>query len=277
MKLERIQHREAYKRLAARWQKHGFAATLAELVEEAHTNHQRPISFFFRDDDADELTPNLVHLLEVFVGKEIPLHLQVIPREVTQEAVDYLRELKQRHPHLVFLSQHGWSHENHSRNGKKQEFGDARTQIDQFLDIVAGKDKMSELFLQDFFPAFTPPWNRYDRSTLMSLRELGFEVLSADGGHIGLTDFELVEISTVVDLHHCRPAPEMKAPGHLLFEIQAALRTKSTVGVLLHHHEMQATDFGFVGWILTLLKTVSGVEFPNFEQICQRHAGLKER
>ncbi|MFQ5640504.1 MAG: DUF2334 domain-containing protein [bacterium] len=275
MKFEKIEHREDYQKFTARLLREGFSVTLSGLIEEAYHKHQTPITFFFRDDDSDELTANLVHLLDLFVEKQIPLHLLVIPKRVTRESVNYLRKVKQGQPNLVFLCQHGFSHENHNRSGKKCEFGGVRTQTAQFLDIVAGKDKMSELFLNDFFLAFTPPWNRYNNDTLISLKQLGFQVLSADGGNIGLIDFDLFEISTDVDLYHRRPQPELKSPSQVLFEIRESLITKSTVGILLHHHEMQLPDFSFIRRLLTILKVLERVEFPNFAQIYQKYSNQR--
>lgn len=267
MKFEKIRDRQDYKSLSMQLARNGFAMALSEIMESARDVGRSPISFFFRDDDVDKLTPNLVRLLQLFGEREIPLHLQIIPKRVEAEAVHSLRDLKSRHPELMVLSQHGWSHANHSLTGKKHEFGETRTQAAQLLDIMSGKDKMSQLFLDDFFLAFTPPWNRYDKSTLQALKDLDFEVVSADGGKIGATDGNLVEISTAIDLEHRRPYPEMKSPVHVLYEIKEKLRTQSTIGLLLHHHEMRPADFQFLKKLLSGLEAQDANGFPNFKEI----------
>lgn len=271
MKYENIKDRPEYQALVRELQKKGFVRNLIAILDACFVHHQQPLTLFFRDDDIDDLTPNLIKLLQLFIQVNIPLHLQVIPAKVKLNTVHYLRHLKQKSPALVFISQHGWKHENYNSTGKKYEFGDSRTQFQQLSDIISGKDKMTQLFLNDFYLAFTPPWNRYHESTLLSLQELGFKIISADGGKVDfLNDHETVEISTAIDLYHCRPDPRIKSPAHLLFEIKENLKRTPFLGLLLHHHEMQEPDFLFLKKLLMVLKSRNYIAFPNFKQIYEQ-------
>ncbi|RMF59694.1 MAG: DUF2334 domain-containing protein, partial [Calditrichaeota bacterium] len=241
-----------------------------KIIDEAHLAHGKPISLFFRDDDVAPITTNLVELIDVFIDYRVPVHLQIIPQKLTRPASQYLKDLKRSYPNVIILSQHGWSHANHNPAGRKHEFGDARPYECQLLDVIAGKALMTRIFLNDFFLAFTPPWNRYNDDLLRVLKELEFSVISADGGKIGPAGSGLVEISTAVDLHHRRPNPVMKDPSHLLFELRLSLQQNDTVGLLLHHDEMQAEDLDFLATFLATLKEHRHVEFPDFRELLNR-------
>ncbi|MFQ5605583.1 MAG: DUF2334 domain-containing protein [bacterium] len=267
MKFEKIKEQESYRQLTAQVQSDGFAVTLSKILDLAESLHQKPISLFFRDDDVDVLTSNLVNLVHLFTEKDIPLHLQIIPNNLEVETVRYLKKIKRNYPHRILLSQHGWSHANHNPDGRKHEFGDERSASQQFSDIISGKEVLTKTFLNDFLLAFTPPWNRYNSDTVQVLTKLGFQILSADGGTVGELEGELVEISTAIDLHHQRPHPTLKSPVHLLFELRENLKKNHQVGWLLHHHEMSLTDLHFLNKFVALLQFHEVTKFPTFLEI----------
>src|SRR5215813_11805038 len=105
-----------------------------------------PLRLFFRDDDVDEDEATLRRLLRLFLERNAPVNLGVIPGRLTAACAELLARSLAAAPALLELNQHGWRHDNHEREGRKYEFGASRTYAEQLADVAQGQARMTEAF-----------------------------------------------------------------------------------------------------------------------------------
>ncbi|HYE71987.1 MAG TPA: hypothetical protein VEF04_01600, partial [Blastocatellia bacterium] len=91
--------------------------TLAGLSEQSQT-----INIFFRDDDVDVDEPSLRRLLDLFIDRQLPIVLGIIPANLNDEGSALLKAASRASSGRVELVQHGWQHLNHETEGRKCEF-----------------------------------------------------------------------------------------------------------------------------------------------------------
>ncbi len=212
---------------------------------------ERPVTFFFRDDDAGWADEALAALLDVFGTSGVPLDVAAIPEAMTPHTVDLLTTRRDSGRNDLTVHQHGLAHVNHEPEGRKCEFGPSRSAAQQADDIARGRDLLRSM-MGDVPAVFTPPWNRCAPWTAEVLRDLGFAVLSRDlsAGLAGVPG--LVELPITVDWF----AKRKKVPvdragrGELLAESAAG---PGPVGVMLHHEVMSADDRADLADLLDLV------------------------
>jgi hypothetical protein len=197
----------------------------------------QPVEVFFRDDDAGWEDERLLELISRFESAGLPLDLAVIPAELTESLASALRA---RH---AGLHQHGYAHTNHQAEGRKCEFGPARSRSEQFSDISAGRDRLQRLLGPRLDPFFTPPWNRCTADTGAVLAELEFTLLSRE--HRAEPLGALPELPVHLDV--ARLSPEE------LDERFAALVGSGPIGVMFHHGVMEPDDMRRASELLALL------------------------
>src|SRR5215470_16042897 len=146
-----------------------------------------PPRIFFRDDDVDEDEATLRRLLRLFLERNTPINLGVIPGRLTSACAELLAQSVGATPALLELNQHGWLHLNHEREGRKCEFGPSRTYAEQLADVAQGQARMTEAFGLNWSPVFIPPWNRCTEETRRAIDYLGFRALSAKLGRSVVT------------------------------------------------------------------------------------------
>src|SRR6267378_906417 len=120
----------------------------------------RPVSFFFRNDDAGWKDERLFALLYTFSRHRVPIDVAVIPTALSANLATGLRSLLQIDGELLSLHQHGYAHLNHESAGRKCEFGPSRSRALQLSDIQTGKNLLADLCGPIAESIFTPPWNR---------------------------------------------------------------------------------------------------------------------
>jgi peptidoglycan/xylan/chitin deacetylase (PgdA/CDA1 family) len=226
---------------------------------------ERPVWFFFRDDDAGWGDEELERLLDVFEPHGLPLDVAAIPTAVTGATVDLLLGRRSDGRNDVVAHQHGFEHVNHEAEGRKCEFGVSRTPEQQREDIARGRERLNALF-GDLPAVFTPPWNRCAPWTAEVLRDLDFAVLSRDvsAGRAGVPG--LLELPVSVDWF----AKRKKVPvdragrGELLAE---AASGDAPVGVMLHHAVTSAEDFADIGELLALVAGHSSASAAHLDQL----------
>ena len=211
-----------------------------------------PIMFFFRDDDAGWGDERLLELLDHFDRAGLPLDVAVIPAALDAPLA---RELRARHAAAagrLGLHQHGYDHANHEPEGRKQEFGPARSPSEQRRDIEAGRRRLEDLLGDTVAPIFTPPWNRCTRTTAECLAALGFRVLSREARAEPFGVDGLVEVPVDVDWFAKRrgaPLSQAQIGERLAAEIAGG----GPVGVMFHHAVMDDADMAAAGDLLALL------------------------
>lgn len=130
-------------------------------------------TFWWRDDDAVEPTPQLERLLRH--AGAIPLALAVIPALATQGLADRLRKEAS-----VVVLQHGWRHANHAPSGNN-EYPGGRLDEDVSREFLEGHNLLATLFGAQAIPVFSPPWHGFDQRFLPLLRRSGLMAISRKG------------------------------------------------------------------------------------------------
>lgn len=209
----------------------------------------RRISFWWRDDDASAVTPELLRLLDLRETHDVPLGLAVVPATLKPALAEELDRLSSG----VQVLQHGFAHRNYAReNEKKSEFGEHRPMNEMRKEIASGTMRLRSLLNRHFFPLFVPPWNRISASLLPALSEQGFRGISTFGPRATLEPVKgLRQINTHVDLIDWRHGRGFKGSGRVIKEIVAHLRSRRVeratepTGVLSHHlaHDRDTWEF----------------------------------
>lgn len=210
----------------------------------------KPVDFFLRDDDAGWDDARLFALLDRTERAGVPIDLAVIPQAVTPALATSLCARKTALPRLLGLHQHGFAHVNHEAEGRKCEFGTARSVDAQLDDLVAGRERLQELFSTQLDPFFTPPWNRCSETTPMLLAELGFAALSRSRGATPLQG-QLPELPVDVDwCKHTRAGGE--GASRIAAELAHRVAEGGPVGLMLHHAAMTDEDLALLDGVFTL-------------------------
>lgn len=130
-------------------------------------------TFWWRDDDAIEVTDALERMLKISENTGTPIAMAVIPARAGND----LRDRLIRHKRVDVL-QHGLAHANHeAEGGKKSEFGASRDIKLVEAELRQGRDILSGW--TSFLPVFVPPWNRMDSRILDVLPRLGIRGVSS--------------------------------------------------------------------------------------------------
>jgi hypothetical protein len=211
-----------------------------------------PMTFFFRDDDGGWEDDRLFAVIELFGARSLPVTLAVIPNAMEQAVARSLTDVMDMAPRLVEVHQHGFAHVNHESQGRRCEFGESRPAAAQRLDIEHGRARLADLFGPRVRPMFTPPWNRCTRATAHCLVELGFSVLSRDGGAAPFEIRGLAELPVRWDwfAHRHHERLDSEAAG---LALAATAASGEPTGIMLHHARMDATERQRLGELLDVL------------------------
>lgn len=209
-----------------------------------------PVRFFLRDDDAGWGDARLLALLDCTGRAGVPIDLAVIPHATGAVLAAELRARVDAAPGLIGLHQHGWSHDNHEISGRKCEFGASRDLADQQRDLTQGRNRLLDLFGTRLDAIFTPPWNRCSPATPALLAELGYAALSRDRS--APAQHALPELA--VDIDWCKlraTAANGAVDGDAIaFKLAGSISGGATVGLMLHHAQMDDADLGLLSrWL----------------------------
>lgn len=191
------------------------------------------LPFWWRDDDAVEMTPALGQLLKLAEAVEMPLHLAVIPGALKASLEPGLQGTRVR------VLTHGWLHSNHAPVGeKKAEFRDHRPESAMRAELEQGHRVLSDAFGERFTPVFVPPWNRVSSSVTSMLPGIGYRAVSTYNPR--QSPFE---INTHIDPIDWRGSRSVHASDGLVAQTVEMLvaRRKGTadnsepLGLLTHH------------------------------------------
>ena len=235
---------------------------LAQL-ESALRQRCTALPLFLRDDDVVEDEPSLRQLLALCARHELPINLAVIPGRLTESAINYLKQPSG----LIELHQHGWQHVNHETTGKKCEFGASRDYAAQRADLAAGQAQMNAAFGTNWFPAFTPPWNRCTATTASALVELGFRALSRDASQPSFDDPGLPELPVTLDLFRWREGATLRSLNELTDELSRQIANADRIGIMLHHQVMDDAAFALLDEWLAVLKQSPLVQFHTLQSL----------
>lgn len=239
---------------------------LAAWVRQADERRSAATAVYFRADDVAVPGRQIRRLVEIFRRQACPLGLAVVPAWLTPPRWQSLRGLTRGGRNLWCWHQHGWRHRNHEPGGKKQEFGPSRSTDAIAADLARGRRRLATIMGADFYPLFTPPWNRCSEITLALLREMGYKAVSRSrdsrpGAPPGLPDHAMD-----LDLHTGR------APSATLGWLQLAKGLKTGLsrpacGIMIHHQRMDAAAFDFLEALLEILRRQPRLTLVDFRDL----------
>ncbi len=222
------------------------------------------LKFWWRDDDAVSVTPQLEDLLSIRAEAEVPLALAVIPKFAEAALMDRLNETGS-----VFVLQHGWAHAKNSPAGEKaSEFGESRPLEASLTDLQRGHDRLAPMAGNLFLPVLTPPWNRIGGEARSGRQEIGLTGLSVFGSsdgepHVCNTHFDIIAWRTTRGFIGMQ-----KAYALLADEIEHRLdEPEEPIGILTHHlvHDEEAN--AFLRHLFGLLREEPHVTWPDLPKL----------
>ncbi len=195
------------------------------------------VGVFIRDDDAGWGHATLMALLDVTMHAGVPIDLAAIPTALDNRLIADLTHRIDGEPVLVGIHQHGHSHANHEAEGRRCEFGPARSVAEQRADVWQGQQILRAAFKHRLDAIFTPPWNRCTESTAALLHELGFAALSRDRRATPVTCMH--DIAVDVDWSRAwREDGEERTADAFVAAINARAADGQPLGLMLHHDAM---------------------------------------
>lgn len=227
----------------------------------------KPVRIFFRNDDAGWANDKLYWLLDEFAQSGTPIDVAVIPEALDQGLADELLSRWYQNQHLIGLHQHGFSHINHEPAGRKCEFGNARSKMEQKDTIQNGRERLKEAFGNALDPIFTPPWNRCTQITVECLEELDFRILSQDITAAKLDSPALRQVPVHIDWSRMmRQSPDSLNVLGQAIAIQ--LQKNDLTGIMLHHADIDETNWKPMAELLTLFSQHDNVQKMLIRNTC---------
>ena len=264
-----------------------IGARMEQVLQEGlGSSGSEPVPVFFRADDIGVPSDRFTRLLAVFAKHRIPLSLAVVPVWLTRARWRSIRDTVDRlalehaaaggknRNSLWCWHQHGWRHRNHEPFGKKQEFGPSRSAAQIEKDLHRGRERLTSIMGRDFYPAFTPPWNRCGLNALNFLQKTGYRAVSRSRGEpsspSGLPDF-----SVNVDLHTRKEADSKQGWGSLLAELKTTV-AGGFCGIMIHHQRMNPAAFAFLDQLLATISRFTEFRTAHLRDLVESGATLKK-
>ena len=142
---------------------------------EAWRTAGRTVTFWWRDDDARAVTPELERLLAIARATDTPVALAVIPRDAEDRLIASLACQR-----LGCALVHGWGHDNHAPPDERQnEYGPHRAKEAMLAELQRAVARISAFARH--VPALVAPWNRIDPDFVPALPAAGVTGLSVLG------------------------------------------------------------------------------------------------
>jgi len=225
-----------------------------------------PAFIFFRADDIAVPSSGFKQLLEVFISHRAPLCLAVVPAWLTAERWRAISGIGNNAARLWCWHQHGWRHASHAIEGKKQEFGPQRPASDLANDIRRGRQRLESLMGANFYPVFTPPWNRCGQEALAALKNMAYCGVSRSRGSRPPSPPGLPSFDVDVDLHTRRETVPKAGWDNLFGELHQAI-SAGCCGIMIHHQRMNAAAFDFLDILLKVLKSQPKLQLDDFRRL----------
>lgn len=225
----------------------------------------RQIAFWWRDDDAVAVTPELEDLLARGARFHVPMALAVIPRDAEPALASRLAGQSG-----AVVLQHGYAHVNHAPpSAKKAELGAHRPVDDILSELSEGYRRMSVLFGPRFLQALTPPWNRIAPDVARRRKDVGLVGLSA----VGHADDDARNVAHI----HFDPIAWHRGRKFIGTDVANAILTREIdrrldgseepIGLLTHHLVQNGETWAYVDQLLALLTDHRAAVWPSIEEI----------
>jgi peptidoglycan/xylan/chitin deacetylase (PgdA/CDA1 family) len=229
------------------------AADWTPLVREldAWSAAGRIATFWLRDDDAVDWTPQLARLFEV--AGEVPVALAVIPALAEHGLAKRLRNLRG-----VEVLQHGWRHDNHWAPHGLSEYPAGRDDEEVGREFRAGRDRLKQLFGDRALPVFAPPYHGFDDRFLPALAQCGIRAISRKGPRSAKRIAAVAQSNIHVVLIDWTEPPSFGDPRPLLESVVEHLRGRrlgrvdsdEPTGLLTHHLVQDEASYDFLARLI---------------------------
>ena len=234
----------------------------------ANLGGNAPGYVFLRDDDVAAPGRQFAQLMGLFSQLRVPLNLAVVPVWLTRIRWQCIKPADSSLSGLWCWHQHGWRHKNHEPGGKKQEFGPDRTAHALERDVVRGRQRLESLMGDDFFPVFTPPWNRCDERTLRLLKKHGFLAVSRSQNPKNSILKGMPDFCVNLDLHTRKDRNSQSGWINLFDELQRQIAS-GTCGIMIHHNRMNTAAFDFLKMLLEMIMARKELRVVNFREMAR--------
>jgi peptidoglycan/xylan/chitin deacetylase (PgdA/CDA1 family) len=244
-------------------------------------------TFWFRDDDACEITPQLERLQTLALQHGLEIALAVIPGKLQCDLIDRLR--MEGSPFYAMC--HGWKHVDYGPEGRPGEFGPDRELAELRADAKLAFDEFATHF-GNREVVFVPPYGRITEGMTDSLAEIGFVGVST-----GPTTGERRLAHVMSRVHWLPPVPLSRGRsiphfdvqidpfdwahgtarlaasvgneivGHLRLRRRGLVASGSPVGFLMHHLVHDAATWDLYEEVLAALTNHSAVRFARVRSV----------
>lgn len=238
---------------------------LHSVIEEGLADGNGNAVVFFRADDIGVPSRMFAEMISLFLKYQVPLCLAVVPAWLTESRWRSLQHAAGKSS-LFCWHQHGWIHKNHEPSGKKQEFGESRSAKELRHDLLRGKTRLSSILGNEFYPVFTPPWNRCGQTTLDILENLEFHAISRSSGAAPQVSEYFKDIQVNVDLHTRKEKDPQSSVDQLLLELRNSLSSGAS-GIMLHHQRMNQHALSFLELLLRSLSSFRQIQHLHFQDL----------
>jgi hypothetical protein len=205
---------------------------------------RRP-QLWWRDDDAQTVTPALARLVSCATRTRTPLALAVIPEGADRTLAAFLRPQD-----LVCVMQHGTDHRNGSGRTQPSQFNSREPTAAVARRLAHGWEALAAFDRR--LPVYVPPWNDLTPNVLAALAPAGLQGVSA---WIGAARPHRVDAH--LDILRWRARPRFVGCGkalqrlrHALAERRRAGRWDDPVGLLTHHLDHDEACWRFLEALL---------------------------
>lgn len=229
-----------------------FALLRAELDAWADTG--AVATFWWRDDDAVEPTPQLERLLGVCARHGVAVGLGVIPAKASETLPDALAGYAG-----VTVIQHGYAHANHAPaepGAGAWELGPHRPRAVVLEELGRGRERLAALFDERFLPVVAAPWNRIDPGLFQHLPALGLCGVSAAGVRLAAEPVPGLRVANI----HCDvlkwrgDEARFRGEDKIARELTGHLRARRSgradpaepTGIVTHHLDLDDAAWAFV-------------------------------
>ncbi|MDE1463440.1 polysaccharide deacetylase family protein [Spartinivicinus poritis] len=233
---------------------------------EIWATEQKTITLWWRDDDAYTNSAALTQLINLTNHYQIPLCLAVIPSQLEISLIERVEQQP-----LVWISQHGYSHQNHApANQRKCELGADRLFEVIASELLTGQNMLQHAFPKQFFPVLVPPWNRLAHSLVNELANMHYIGLSTLGPRQPRKDLVVQNVHVdIINWKQRQFAGEKHCLTQLIQHLQARrlnqIDRQEATGLMTHHLDHDAGCWQFCRQLCEFLKPYSHVQWqqPN--------------
>ncbi|MEM7564135.1 MAG: polysaccharide deacetylase family protein [Pseudomonadota bacterium] len=214
--------------------------------------------FWWRDDDAVDVTPELKQLCQLSAQYSAPLSLAVIPKLLQPGLASYLNQYRS-----VNVLQHGFAHISHATQGeRKLELGGNWETEQALSSLTQGRTLLSATFPKQFVSVMVPPWNRIGKDIAEALAQsdyLGISTMKARKS--ALINQRLKVVNTHLDPIHWRHRGGFLGTypciailiQHLIAKRSGYRDPEEPTGLLTHHLVQNKSVWRFTEKLLDFL------------------------